>query len=87
VTIPNANRDLVPNPEEYIGTYSRKILVQKGLKFLKVLPTGDKTERADHANGYNPSTVRSTGIPCIAERSDKPFMHPPSAVPATEDGQ
>jgi hypothetical protein len=26
---------------------NRKILVQKGLKFLKVLPTGDKTERAE----------------------------------------
>jgi hypothetical protein len=63
------------NPEEYIGTCSRKILIQKGLKYLKVLSTGDKTERTDHANGYIPSTVRSTGIPCIAERSDKPFMY------------
>lgn len=59
---------------------NRKMLMQKGLKLLKVLSTGDKTERADHAKNYNRSTVRSTGIPCIAERSDKPFMRPPSAV-------
>jgi hypothetical protein len=44
-----------------------KILEQKEFKLLKVLSTSDKTENADHANGYNPSTVRSTGMPCIAE--------------------
>jgi len=32
---------------------NRKMLMQKGLKILKVLSTGDKTERADHANVYN----------------------------------
>jgi hypothetical protein len=36
------------NPEEYIGTCSRKILIQKGLKLLKVLSTGDKIERAEN---------------------------------------
>jgi hypothetical protein len=35
------------NPEEYIGTCSRKILMQKDLKLLKVLSTGDKTEIAE----------------------------------------
>jgi hypothetical protein len=48
VAIPNANRDLVPNPEEYIGTCSRKILMQKDLKSLKVLSTSDKTEMAEN---------------------------------------
>jgi hypothetical protein len=33
---------------------NRKILMQKGLKLLKVLSPGDKTERTDHAKGYNP---------------------------------
>ena len=46
---------------------NRKMLMQKGLKILKVLSTGDKTERADHAKNYKKSTVRSTGIPYIAE--------------------
>jgi hypothetical protein len=46
---------------------NRKMLMQKGLKILKVLSTGDKTERADHAKNYKQSTVRSTGIPYIAE--------------------
>jgi len=29
---------------------NRKILMQKGLKFLKVLSTGDKTERTETLN-------------------------------------
>jgi hypothetical protein len=53
-------------------------LIQKGLKSLKVLSTGDKTESTDHAKGYNLSTVRSTGIPCIAKRSDKTFLRNPT---------
>jgi hypothetical protein len=44
---------------------------------LEGLSTGDKIERTDHANGYNPNAVRSTGMPYIAERSDKPFNYNP----------
>jgi hypothetical protein len=57
-----------------VAIKNRKLLMQKGLKLLRVFSTGDKTERVDHANGYNSIPVQSTGIPRIAERSDKPFI-------------